>query len=197
MSTRTPHRDGHVPRSGVIRGADVPLQPWRNGAGVTRRIATGGSTTAPDWTLSIAEIEAAGDFSRFDGFERTALILGADPVMLTVDGTDHHLVHLDRIHFSGDDEVAGEPTHGTTQILNLMVRRTFGRSDLTLQNVRGSVELSAEGTVAYLVLSGSLRTADDALEPLDTILVGSKAVTVHGTGTVARVHLHPTAASED
>ena len=41
----------------VIPFASLQPQPWRNGGGSTREIASGGSAGSPDWRLSIADLD--------------------------------------------------------------------------------------------------------------------------------------------
>ena len=55
--------------------ADLPREPWRNGAGWTRPVAraeadgSGGGELL--WRVSLAEISQAAPFSRFPGLDRT------------------------------------------------------------------------------------------------------------------------------
>ena len=53
------------PEVHLYRAADYPRMPWRNGAGTTQEVACnpGGSTTAFDWRLSIADVAQEGGFS--------------------------------------------------------------------------------------------------------------------------------------
>ncbi|RAC78746.1 HutD family protein, partial [Burkholderia multivorans] len=76
----------------LIRAADLVASPWKNGGGVTREIAAGfpeaGHADAPGadapgagaldtfvWRVSVADVGAAGPFSRFDGVDRTLVLL--------------------------------------------------------------------------------------------------------------------------
>src|SRR5450830_954266 len=73
--------------------ADIPAQLWRNGAGLTRPIASGlasiagrATTRVPagtvphldafDWRISLADIKGDGPFSAFPGIDRCAVLLG-------------------------------------------------------------------------------------------------------------------------
>ncbi|EGD04024.1 hypothetical protein B1M_13530, partial [Burkholderia sp. TJI49] len=54
----------------LTRAADLVASPWKNGGGVTREIAAfppGAALDAFAWRVSVADVGAAGPFSRFDG----------------------------------------------------------------------------------------------------------------------------------
>ena len=62
----------------IIRNADYPARPWKNGGGTTRDIAAsppGASFDDFDWRLSLAQVDRDGPFSRFDGVDRTLVLL--------------------------------------------------------------------------------------------------------------------------
>lgn len=57
----------------ILRAAERPALPWKNGGGVTREVVAhppGSDLGHFDWRVSIAEIHNAGPFSRFPGIER-------------------------------------------------------------------------------------------------------------------------------
>ena len=56
----------------IIRFADLRSEPWRNGGGVTRELAShpqaaSAQDGAWDWRVSIADVTKAGDFSAVPG----------------------------------------------------------------------------------------------------------------------------------
>ena len=67
----------------MLRGADAPRVRWRNDGGWTREVHrqpadVSGTTDVADlfdWRLSIAEVEANGAFSAFDGYDRVLVLL--------------------------------------------------------------------------------------------------------------------------
>ena len=66
-------------RPDVRRWADAVERPWRNGGGVTRELASSPEGVDDfDWRVSIAEVTASGDFSRFPGVDRTIVRLGPE-----------------------------------------------------------------------------------------------------------------------
>ncbi len=176
----------------VVPIATLHPTPWRNGGGMTRRIATGGADGSdPDWTLSLADIETACQFSTFPGLARTAVVVGDDPVDLTVNGATRTLALLDRISFTGDHDVRAAPTRSATRLLNLMTRSGVWDGALSLRHLRGTFTLDADDVVAHMVLAGSLIVGDDELRRWDTILLADEPIEVTGAATVAAVHIRP------
>ncbi|MEN9419025.1 MAG: hypothetical protein RI988_2645 [Pseudomonadota bacterium] len=128
----------------VVRLADVPAQPWRNGGGTTRELLAWPPGSSPEgWQLrvSVADITCDGPFSAFPGIERGFAVLEGAGVALTLpalgepgpgegqgaqdtrqlDPTSAAFV-FDGAHAPGCRLVAGP-----TRDLNLMVRRDTGR----------------------------------------------------------------------
>ena len=66
----------------VIRIADAPTTPWRNGGGTTRELLAWPSTD--DWLLrlSVAEIERDGPFSAYPEVDRLFAVLSGSCVRL-------------------------------------------------------------------------------------------------------------------
>jgi uncharacterized protein len=54
----------------LVRTADVPAQPWRNGGGVTRTLLARPRGDAWQVRVSVADVAVNGPFSRFPGVER-------------------------------------------------------------------------------------------------------------------------------
>ncbi|AZG46535.1 HutD/Ves family protein [Gordonia insulae] len=176
----------------MIRVSEVTPTAWRNGGGVTRRIATGGvEPTDAGWTLSLADIETRCQFSTFPGLVRTAVVVGDDPVDLTIDGFTRTLALLDRITFSGEAEVHAEPTRRATRLLNLMTRRGSHEGTLSLRHLRGTHPLGPDDGVACVVLAGTLTVAGARLRRWDTILLDGAPIEAAGAATVAIVRIRP------
>ena len=61
-----------------LAASERRAQPWKNGGGITREIAAspdGAALDAFDWRVSMAEVAAAGPFSRFEGVDRILTVL--------------------------------------------------------------------------------------------------------------------------
>jgi environmental stress-induced protein Ves len=112
----------------IIRFAELRPQPWRNGGGVTRELASHPQAASFqdgdwDWRVSIAEVSKAGTFSVFPGMERLLTVIDGELLLLTVDGAEHPLERYRPFRFPGDAEtVAALPT-GDIKDLNVITRK--------------------------------------------------------------------------
>jgi environmental stress-induced protein Ves len=116
----------------IIRYAELKAQPWRNGGGVTRELASQPAATAPqdstgsaggwDWRVSIADMSKAGDFSAFPGMDRVLTVVEGELLLLSVDGAEHPLEKYRPFRFSGDAAAAGALPTGDIRDLNVITR---------------------------------------------------------------------------
>jgi environmental stress-induced protein Ves len=141
----------------VVRLAAVQTSPWRNGGGVTQELVAWPACERWVWRMSVAQIDADGPFSRFDGVERWFAVLSGAGVRLEVDGNPHTLAAADApFHFDGASVTQCTLQDGSTQDFNLMVRRGAGRSHM--QRIQGQfgVALNAPKIVAvYAIQTGA------------------------------------------
>lgn len=163
----------------IIRFADCPPVPWKNGAGTTRELwARRDSAGAALIRISIAEISGAQDFSAFPGIDRVILQLDGPPMTLTIDGVSHPLAPLTPLPFAGEARVACRMDGpGHAHDLNLMCRRGDFRPAIRRLTLRAGegLMLGDKGTVtAVLALSPCAVGTPGAvrLETLD-LLVGA------------------------
>ncbi|MBS1103200.1 HutD family protein [Gluconobacter sp. Dm-62] len=113
-----PENDNLFPLNRMPQPVDgVPSQPWRNGGGLTRVIAS-----HEGWRLSVADITRDGAFSRFPGIMRhIALLKGRGVRLLLSDGTEREVVRAGEIvTFSGELGVDAVLVDGPVQVVNLM-----------------------------------------------------------------------------
>ena len=94
----------------VLRAADYPRMPWKNGAGTTLEIlrddAADDGLDGFSWRLSIADVGQSGGFSFFNGYQRIITVLEGEGMRLTIDGQPSRpLRALDALAFSGDSQV--------------------------------------------------------------------------------------------
>jgi environmental stress-induced protein Ves len=105
--------------------ADIPPSPWKNGGGTTRELIIW--PQPQDWTLrlSVAQVDADGPFSRFDGITRWFAVLSGAGVRLHM-GDAGHMHRLDAssapLQFDGALALDCRLLDGPTQDFNLMVR---------------------------------------------------------------------------
>jgi environmental stress-induced protein Ves len=155
---------------------EIPAQPWKNGAGLTREIARGGLDAANfDWRLSVADVDRDAPFSAFSGVDRCIVLLrGAGMRLASSDGSiDHHLTEpLAPFHFSGDLPLAATLAAGPSRDFNVMTRRGHLRADVvchrreaTLQEASITFALCTEGE--WLVETGD---GSQRLEPMQGLL---------------------------
>jgi environmental stress-induced protein Ves len=111
----------------IIRFAETRSEPWRNGGGVTRELAShpkaaSAQDGAWDWRVSIADLTKAGDFSAFPGMERVVTVVDGELLLLTVDGAEHPLEKYRPFRFSGDAAANGALPTGDIRNLNVITR---------------------------------------------------------------------------
>lgn len=110
-------------RMQILRAADYPRMPWKNGAGSTLEIARdqGEGLDGFGWRLSIADIGESGGFSAFTGYQRIISVLEGDGMQLQVDGAlSRPLLAFDPFAFSGDSRVECGLLGGAIRDFNLI-----------------------------------------------------------------------------
>jgi environmental stress-induced protein Ves len=110
----------------IVRAADLPRTPWKNGGGETAEIAVhppGAGFADFGWRISLASVASDGSFSRFDGVDRTLTVLSGE-MELTSAGKAHRLTAGSApLAFPGDVPVAARLIGGEVTDLNVMTRR--------------------------------------------------------------------------
>lgn len=107
----------------VLRAADYPRMPWKNGGGSTEEITRDAGTGLEGfgWRLSIADIGESGGFSTFAGYERIISVLQGDGMTLNVDGqATGPLRPLDPFAFSCESHVHCTLLGGPIRDFNLI-----------------------------------------------------------------------------
>ncbi|MBM3554241.1 MAG: HutD family protein [Alphaproteobacteria bacterium] len=108
----------------IIRLADQPSVPWKNGLGTTVEIArSSGSGDLPAWRLSRAIIDRDAPFSVFPGFVRSLALAEGRGLRLEFAHAPARVLSEQGAlaRFSGDEAVIGRPIDGPVVALNLMV----------------------------------------------------------------------------
>jgi uncharacterized protein len=137
----------------IIRFADLKPQPWRNGGGVTRELAShrGAASSADgawDWRVSIADVTSAGEYSAFPGMERVLTVVEGELLLLAVDGTEHPLEKYRPFRFPGGAASSSALPTGDVRNLNVITR------DGAFKAYTSIVELSKKR--AHPVFAGQL-----------------------------------------
>jgi environmental stress-induced protein Ves len=196
----------------LIRAEALVATPWKNGGGVTREIAAAASAAATtfdafSWRVSVADVAQPGPFSRFDGVDRTLVLLSGAGMTLVEEGGARHVLArpLDRLAFAGEMALRAELHDGPTRDFNLMVRRELARGDVAIWCGGARERLDAD-TVLLFCVAGELAVALDGgaesytLYPFDTLRIDAPAAdascAVRGEGTLLAVRVtrvNPTA----
>ena len=107
----------------VLRAADYPRMPWKNGGGSTEEITrdAGEGLEGFGWRLSIADIDESGGFSRFEGYQRVISVLQGAGMNLQVDGVrTRALLPFDAFAFKGESAVGCALIDGPIRDFNLI-----------------------------------------------------------------------------
>lgn len=130
----------------------VAPQRWRNGGGFTRELLAW--PAAADWRIrmSVADVEAAGPFSRFEGVERWFAVLEGAGVELRVDGKTHRIDRASGpFRFDGGADVDCALVAGATRDFNLMA----APGTATMTKVRGSLAVRTSAPALLAVYAHS------------------------------------------
>jgi environmental stress-induced protein Ves len=165
----------------LIRGAELVAAPWKNGGGVTREVAVFPERAGMNdfvWRVSIADVAQAGPFSRFEGIDRTLVLLSGAGMVLDETGAhavkSHPLTRaLDIARFDGEARIDARLVDGATRDFNLMVRRDAAQGELDVwrgqSQQRKQHSVSADVVLLYCASgSVSLAAGDAEALPLDT-----------------------------
>jgi environmental stress-induced protein Ves len=156
----------------IIRFAELRNEPWRNGGGVTRELAShpqaaSAQDGAWDWRVSIAELTKAGDFSPFPGMERVLTVVDGELLLLTVDGAEHPLEKYRPFRFSGEAAAHGALPTGDIRNLNVITRTgSFKGFTSIIELSKKRAHPVFEGQLAVL-LQGSATVSPGAPEESD------------------------------
>ena len=132
--------------------------PWKDGGGTTREIARwpatdpGGNLARPSfvWRVSIADIAESCSFSRFDGYDRTLVMLRGSRMTLHVGQRPAiDLARYTQCEFKGEAPVRCALPDGPVQDFNVMVAR--GRAREVTEVLRPGI-----ATQRHAIQGGSL-----------------------------------------
>ncbi|MGO4246509.1 HutD family protein [Paenarthrobacter sp. RAF54_2] len=154
----------------IIRFADVHPEPWRNGGGVTRELAShpkaaSAQDGAWDWRVSIADVSKAGDFSNFPGMERVITIIDGELLLLTVDGEEHPLEKYRPFRFSGEAASSATLPTGDIRDLNVIARASAFKGYTSIVEIsKKRAHPVFEGQLAVLLEGKAMVTPGTSVE---------------------------------
>jgi environmental stress-induced protein Ves len=211
----------------LIRGADLVAAPWKNGGGVTREVAAGfarGPAPASSqpagldtfvWRVSVADVAQAGPFSRFEGIDRTLVLLSGAGMVLDETNApqeallgggvyvvkSHVLTHaLDIARFDGEARIDARLVDGPTRDFNLMVRRDAVQGELDVWHGHAqqkSVRTFSSDVTLLFCASGAVTVRFGDAEPLsletgDTLRIDTPnalSYALEGAGAVLAINI--------
>lgn len=166
----------------ILRSADYPTRPWKNGGGTTRDIAVsppGASLDDFHWRLSLAQVDRDGPFSRFDGVDRTLVLLDGAMALHEQDRRID-LVRGKPIAFEGERAIEATLPGGSTLDFNVMTRRGHARHSVRRDvfGPRTNLAASTDSTLVLFALERGLVVDGEQLEIYDTAFIGAQRVLV-------------------
>ena len=178
----------------IVRFAALSCVPWRNGGGVTREVAVGGSGGQHfNWRISIADVNMPGPFSALPGVDRIITLVAGERMDLVIDGVEHVLGLGAPLSFDGASQTSCMLPLGPTRDLNVMTRRDRHSAAVTMTDLSETRPLAvARGQVLVLLSGSAVVTSTDAgraeLRPLDAVCPAGPAIRrVMGSGRAAVV----------
>jgi len=174
----------------ILRSADYPARPWKNGGGTTRDIVVSppdASLDDFDWRLSLAQVDRDGPFSRFDDIDRT-LVLLTGAMTLHEDDRQLDLVRHEPVTFAGERAIHASVPGGATLDFNVMTRRGRVRHTVRRESFRKHANVAARtgSTIVLFALEDGLTVDGEQLRTYDTAIISaSQVVVVVSTGAVA------------
>jgi uncharacterized protein len=112
----------------IIRRASFTATPWKNGGGITHeaiRVPPTGDVFL--WRVSVAQIDAAGPFSDFAGYDRKMVLLRGRGIALEFGSGERRTLRSvgDWVEFDGAMPTRCELLDGPCVDLNLMVSKSL------------------------------------------------------------------------
>ncbi|GAA6202995.1 HutD family protein [Aquicoccus sp. SU-CL01552] len=164
----------------VLKHGDLVEMPWKNGGGITRRIAKGKVAENPAWTLSRADVACDGPFSDFTGMMRVLTVVSGRGMTLDTPNGSLEAGLWQPTRFDGGWKIQSRLRDGPLTDLNLMFDPRFCEGDvLTRQGpLQQDIAAPGHGVLAFHVLSGSPAINAVPLSTGDTAIVSDAGAEV-------------------
>ena len=173
----------------IQRSAEHRVVPWANGLGITADVFL----WPPDvdqwtWRLSIADVTDDVPFSVMPGIDRHIVVAQGAGMALTIDGSVKHRMDgaTPPLSFDGESITTCRLLDGPIADLNLMVRRGRHVGALRVEHLAmGRSFTTLPDDVALVVLSGTLRVGEAALQTFDAALLSGSAAAAFTAASAA------------
>lgn len=190
---------------GIVRFAELPVVPWRNGGGVTREVVSSGGQGPQgfDWRISIADVNEPGPFSAFPGVDRVITLVEGDRMDLVIDGVEHVLHPHEPFSFHGASQTSCSLPTGPARDLNVMTRSDRLSAAVAIRDLSETRPIAVSESQVLVLLNGTavVAGADETraeLQPLDAVCPSGRHVRlVTGAGQVAVVRIESHGESAD
>jgi environmental stress-induced protein Ves len=152
----------------VLRAAEYPTQPWKNGGGLTREVLKVPQSAAAefDWRLSLATIDAPGPFSNFAGYDRTLVLVEGAGVHLDFGTHGFRALRAagEMAAFDGAWPTSCTLIAGRSTDLNLMVAQERARAQTRVLTLTSAERIDTAGWEETLIccIGGALRIDSQA-----------------------------------
>ena len=182
----------------LLKAADYPRMPWKNGAGSTLEILrdAGDGLDGFGWRLSIADVGQSGPFSAFTGYQRVITVLEGAGMRLTVDGQpSRDLGPLDAFAFDGGAAVGCTLIDGPIRDFNLIYAPARYAARLQWLRLDGPQSLfsDADHLLLFAAEAGACLQGGPLLERHDCLHLersgGLSEVRLEGAGTLCLIEL--------
>lgn len=165
----------------IVRYAEVPSMPWRNGRGLTRQLAIHpphASIQQFEWRISIAQLEQTAEFSVYPGIERCLAVLEGELRLVHGAATSTLRPESAPVCFSGDEASIGEVVGPPVLDLNVMYHPEHWRvALLPVATSDQALPSTALGTLVCPLAALHVRIGDReiTLERYDLLLASREA----------------------
>jgi uncharacterized protein len=176
----------------ILRSAEYPALPWKNGRGLARQIAVFPADArydTLDWQVSRPTIERDTPFSKLAGLDRQFMLVSGKGVTLRVCnaengvGFEHRIDRpLEPFAFRGDWDVDCALADGPVEVLNVMTRRGRAAARIEIREVTAPALVRKDARETLIAYAADPLTAygiwgKEGLRPDDAVLVDEPEAT--------------------
>jgi environmental stress-induced protein Ves len=176
----------------ILRSAEYPALPWKNGRGLARQIAVFPADArydTLDWQVSRPTIERDTPFSKLAGLDRQFMLVSGKGVTLRVRNTEDGVSFEQRIDrpleafaFRGDWDVECALADGPVEVLNVMTRRGRAAARIEIREITAPALVRKDARAMLIAYAADPLTAygvwgEEGLRPDDAVLVDQPETT--------------------
>ncbi|PQZ93028.1 hypothetical protein CQ018_11285 [Arthrobacter sp. MYb227] len=198
------HSNTSLATGTVIPLASRPKKSWGAAQGQVREIASGtladdGSLLPAtdkdwDWRISVASIEKAGDFTPYEGCDRTLTLIMGELLELTIDGATQGVELYRPLKFAGASSTSAALPTGEVLALNLITRTGKVRGNVRIIELSKKREQHLFGSQFGVLLQGKAsalrQDTETPLDIRDTVIGGEEdSPRISGRGFMAVISL--------